>query len=304
MSPSPCDRLVNIRQVLVVGGGTMGQQIACHCLAHGLNVRIHDVNPDALKTAQAVKFLNASVFQSRLADRIGGLIASLTVETDPTRAARDVDLLIEAVPERASLKRIVFEQFGALCRPEAIFTTNTSTMLPSMLAAASGRPAQFAAMHFGLQGELVEIMPTPLTSSETIQSLQEFARSIHHLPIVCRKEVPGYVLNTMLMSLNAAALRLVVDGVASVEDIDRAWMRTMDVGIGPFGILDGVGLDTAWSITEFRAKLHKEPETQRIADFLKTFVDQGRLGVKSGAGFYTYPQPAYKAQDFLAPGRD
>jgi 3-hydroxybutyryl-CoA dehydrogenase len=289
----------DVRRVLVVGGGTMGQQIAAYCVLHDVEVVIYDIDPAALQRGAAVKAIAGDLFSSRDAERIEQIVAGLDVESDPNEAARDVDLLIETVPEKVKLKREVFAQFDVLCPPNAIFTTNTSTFLPSALADATGRPSQFAALHFGLRGAVAEIMPHPRTSPKTVRRLQTFARKIGHLPITCRKESPGHVINTLLFALNAAALRLAADGVASIEEIDRAWMKALDVPFGPFGLLDGVGLDTAWSITEFRAKLQKDVEIQKIADFLKQYVDQGRLGIKSGLGFYEYPNPAYRETRFF-----
>ena len=289
-----------IKRVLIVGGGTMGQQVAAHCAMHGLSVRVFDVDPHALEKAAAIKETAGAVFKSKYADRIKHFVAGLRIETNADRAAADVQLLVEAVPEKPKLKRQVLSQFNRLCPADAIFATNTSTLLPSALAEASGRPAQFAALHFSMERELAEIMPHPGTSPDTVRRLEAFAQQIDHLPIICRKEVPGCVLNTLLMSFNAAALQLAADGVATFEDIDRAWMKTMDVPTGPFGILDGVGLDTAWNITEFRAKVNKDPESQKIADYLKRYVEQGRLGIKSGVGFYSYPNPTFSHEDFLS----
>ena len=146
---------------------------------------------------------------------------------------------------------------------------------------------------------MVDIMPHPGTAPEVVELLRVFARKIGQIPIVLEKEQYGYVFNTMLNALNRAALSLAARNVTSIENIDRAWMGIMKTSVGPMGILDVVGLDTAWHITEFWANTLNDPELRMNADFLKTYVDQGRLGVKSGCGFYTYPDPAYQRPDFI-----
>ena len=172
-----------------------------------------------------------------------------------------------------------------------------------MLAEATGRPAQFAALHFHQHvwdSNVVDIMPHSGTSRETVDLLHAFAKRIGQIPILVKKESPGYVFNAMLNALNGAALALAAQGVATVEDIDRAWMGVMHTTVGPFGILDVVGLKTAWDITRYWAEALSDPELQANADFLKGYIDRGRLGVKSGRGFYTYPNPAYARPGFLS----
>jgi 3-hydroxybutyryl-CoA dehydrogenase len=171
-----------------------------------------------------------------------------------------------------------------------------------MFAEATGRPAQFAALHFHQfvwESNVVDIMPHPGTSADTVVLLEAFARRIGQIPIVLKRESYGYVFNAMLGALNRAALSLAAGGVASVEDVDRAWMVVMKTRIGPFGILDIIGLETAWDITEYWAKALHDPELQTNADFLKNYIGQNRLGLKNGQGFYTYPNPHYQQPGFL-----
>jgi 3-hydroxybutyryl-CoA dehydrogenase len=145
-------------------------------------------------------------------------------------------------------------------------------------------------------------MPHPGTAPEVVELLQTFARKIGQIPIVLDKEQHGYVFNTMLNALNRAAISLAAKKVTSVENIDRAWMGIMKTPVGPMGILDIVGLDTAWHITEFWANTLNDPELRMNADYLKSYVDQGWLGVKSGRGFYSYPDPVYQQPDFINQG--
>ena len=126
-----------------------------------------------------------------------------------------------------------------------------------------------------------------------------FARRIGQIPIVLKKENYGYVFNAMFNQLNTAALNLVANGIASPEDVDRAWMGVMKMPLGPFGWLDGIGLKTVWDITQYWATTMGDPQLQVNANFLKQYVDKNWLGVKTGRGFYTYPEPAYARSGFL-----
>jgi len=227
----------------------------------------------------------------------------INTTTDPRTAAERADLISESVPENLSLKRELFAQFHQLCDPHTLFTTNTSYLLPSKIAEATGRPDKFAALHFHPDvwaSNVVDIMPHPGTSDKTLQLLTEFSERIGQIPIVCRNEHDGYVFNTMLRSLLMAALTQVESGAVSYENIDRAWMGVMRTNIGPFGIMDNIGLDTIRDVMTFWSLFLHDPQLKRNAAYLKTWVDAGQLGVKSGRGFYPYPQPAYLREDFFS----
>jgi 3-hydroxybutyryl-CoA dehydrogenase len=229
-------------------------------------------------------------------------LGRITPTADLIAAASAADLVSESVPEDPALKGRVFAQLHTLCPPHTIFTTNTSTLLPSMFAAASGRPERLAALHFHLpvwDANVADVMAHPDTSPDVVETLAAFARRIGQIPIVAQKESSGYVFNAMLSALNEAALKLAAGGVAAFTDVDRAWMGIMKMPIGPFGIMDAVGLDTVWKITDFWAGLTNDPQQRANADFVRGYVDRGRLGLKSGRGFYDYPEPAFSRPEFL-----
>jgi 3-hydroxybutyryl-CoA dehydrogenase len=283
----------------------MGRQIGLQCAMHGYDVVLYDVAQGALPAAatQVKAYAAELVTAGRLTrEASDAALARITATGDAAQAAAGADLLSESVPEDPKVKAAAFAQFNELCPPQTIFTTNSSSLVPSMLAEATGRPAQFAALHFHQHvwdSNVVDIMPHPGTSQETVDLLQAFAKRIGQIPILCKRESYGYVFNAMLNALNRAALSLAARGVASVEDIDRAWMGVMKTPIGPFGILDVVGLETAWDITRYWAETLSDPELQANADFLRRYIDRQRLGAMSGRGFYTYPNPAYARPDFL-----
>jgi len=207
----------------------------------------------------------------------------------------------ESVPEDPDLKGRVFGQLNTLCPERTIFTTNTSTLVPSMFAQATGRPEKFLAYHFHdiRMTNVVDIMPHPGTSPEFVELVKEFAERTGLSPIVLHKENVGYVFNSMFTSLNDSALTLASSGIASVEDIDRVWMGVMHMPIGPFGIMDSVGLETVWHITNYWAKNTGDPQKIKNAEFVNKYVDRGELGQKTRKGFYTYPNPLFASPDFL-----
>jgi 3-hydroxybutyryl-CoA dehydrogenase len=209
----------------------------------------------------------------------------------------------ESVPENIPLKQKVWSEFDKYLPQDAILTTNTSTLVASMFAEASGRPERFLAWHFHLPvftANVVDVMPHAGTDPELTQVIIEHSKKINQIPIDIRVEWPHYVYNELLTALQGAALRLAVNNVASVEDIDRAWMAIMGTKIGPFGIMDSVGLDTNYHITAQDLELHPDtPYLKEIVQFLKAKVDANELGRKTGKGFYSYPNPAYEQSEFL-----
>ncbi len=295
-----------IRRILILGAGTMGAQIAYLCARHGFEVCIYDISAEALTKARerVARLCEWGVRHGGLSqDRAQATRAGMRYTDDPKEAAREADLVSESVPEDPVLKAEIFARFHALCPPHTVFTTNTSTLLPSMLADASGRPDRFAALHFHdvRVTTIVDIMPHPGTSPETLHLLEAFCARIGQVPIVLQREQHGYVFNTMLTSLIGAALTLAANGVAAVEDIDRAWMGVLNMPIGPFGIMDQIGLNTVLSVCTYWASQTRDAQAEANAAFVKDYVDRNLLGVKTARGFYAYPAPAYHAPDFLTP---
>ncbi|MGC9193842.1 MAG: 3-hydroxyacyl-CoA dehydrogenase [Syntrophobacteraceae bacterium] len=294
----------DIKRVLILGAGTMGHQIGFLCAVHGCEVVIYDSYPDIFEKVRlrldklADDFCGLGILTPA---RKGEVIGRITFSSSPEQAASEVDLVSESVPEDPRIKAQVFGTFNALCPERTIFTTNTSSLVPSMYAAATGRPEKFVAFHFHdiLLTRVVDIMAHPGTAPETIEVVDAFARKLGQVVITVKKESAGYVFNAMLGALLDSAITLVSKNVACLEDVDRAWMGVMHSPTGPFGIMDSIGLDTFWRVTDFRARATKEKQLKANADFLKSFLDQGKLGKKSGEGFYRYPRPLFSQKGFL-----
>ncbi|MBV9605614.1 MAG: 3-hydroxyacyl-CoA dehydrogenase [Solirubrobacterales bacterium] len=301
-------RIEDVRRITVVGAGTMGQQIAFQCAGHGYDVVVYDIDPGALEAASGridgyAEGLEAGGVIS--ADERRGAQERISMTTEIAVASNDADLLSEAVPEDPALKGRVLAEFDAACPPRTIFMTNTSTLLPSQFAEASGRPRRLLALHFHLPvwiNNLADVMPHPGTEPEVTELVMAFARRIGQVPIELQREYNGYVFNSMYAALNRAAITLAQQEVASIEDIDRAWMHVTKAPVGPLGALDAVGLDTAWTITDYWARELGDEQLEANAAFLKAYVDRGDVGVKAGRGFYSYPDPAYARPDFIDRG--
>jgi len=294
----------DVRQVLIIGAGNMGQQIGFQCAVSGYDVIFYDVGQGALEKAKdrIGKLAKTYMAAGRLTEESAhALLKRIKMEYDAEEAGRNSDFVSESVPEDPALKGRVFAQFNKICPAHAIFTTNTSSLIPSMFAEATGRPEKFAAFHFHdvRVTNIVDIMPHPGTSEETIGLIKVFAERIGQAPIMLKKENFGYVFNAMLMELFKSAQTLAANNVATAEEIDRAWMGVMHTVAGPFGIMDSIGLDTAWKVTDYWANKTKDPQSLANAAFLRLYVDKGHLGVKSGKGFYTYPEPAFGKPGFI-----
>ena len=298
-------KIEDIKTLLVIGAGTLGGQIALQCARHGYEVNLYDISDQALANGMVMiqGYLRSMLAEGRLSEaESAAVLVRIHPTTDAQAAAAQADLVSESVPEDPQLKGRVFAQFNSLCPEHTVFTTNTSSLVPSMFAEATGRPDRFAALHFHTYvwiSNVVDIMPHPGSSPETLDLLEAFALRIGQIPIRLEKENYGYVFNTMLNALLRSATSLAARKVTTYQNVDRAWMGVMKMPVGPFGIIDAVGLETVWEITQYWAGVLNDAELQQNADFLKTYVDQGWLGFKSGRGFYTYPDPEYASEGFV-----
>jgi len=298
-------KIEDIKRVLILGAGTMGQQIGLQCAMYGYAVVFYDLSQEILDKAlrRIAKLGSWYVSSGRLTEEnLRNTLSRISATPDPEKAAQDVDLISESVPEDPELKGKVFARFHKLCPERTIFTTNTSMLVPSMFAEATGRPEKLVAFHFHdlRANNIADVMPHPGTAPEVTKLVHDFAVSIGQIVILLHRENSGYVFNTMLSSLFTSALTLASRNVAAIEDIDRSWMGVMHTSMGPFGIMDQVGISTVWIITDYWAKKTRDAQAQANADFLKQYVEKGHLGFKTNQGFYSYPNPAYTQQDFLS----
>lgn len=282
-----------IKTLTVLGTGVLGSQIAYQAAFHGFAVTAYDVDGDALEKARARFARLVGIYR---AANVGGAgeskaeaaLENLRLTSNLGDAVADADLVIEAVPELLEVKRDVYHTLADLAPAKTIFATNSSTLLPSDLKDSTGRPDRFLAIHYANNiwaQNIAEVMGTGETDPAVFDAVVDFARNSGLEPIEIRKEKAGYVLNSLLVPLLNAAAGLLLQGVASPETIDKTWRIATGAPSGPFQIYDVVGLGTAYNI----AASSPDPGSQAFARYLKdNYIDQGKLGVETGEGFYTY----------------
>ncbi|HEX7856761.1 MAG TPA: 3-hydroxyacyl-CoA dehydrogenase [Sphingobium sp.] len=294
-------------KALIAGAGVVGSEIGFQCATGGLDVAMFDVSQKALETSRASHVAFAALFQreGRLTHaEASAALSRISYETDIAIAANDADIVSESVTETWAIKEATYRALSAHCPPKTIFTTNTSTMLPSDLAKFTDRPNRFLACHVGRpvwDAKLLEIMPHDGTDPELLDEIRAFARRIGLIPIVLLKEQAGYVSNSIIAPFIIAGLDLVMRGVATYDDVDRLWMFGTKSTYGPIAMVDLMGIQTVYNGLKNLSDTAGKTEFQPILAYLKQeFLDKGKLGVQSGEGFYTYPDPAYGRADFIS----
>ncbi|HEY3675454.1 MAG TPA: 3-hydroxybutyryl-CoA dehydrogenase [Candidatus Tumulicola sp.] len=280
-----------IRTVGVCGAGLMGNGIAQTCASAGFDVVLMEVAKPALDrgAASIAKSLDRFVEKGKLSkedrDAIVGRIRTTTDVAD----MKNCDLVIEAIVENVDIKTTLFKQLDDLLAQHAIICTNTSSLCVVELAAKTKRPDRVAGLHFFNPVplmKLVEVVKTIATSQETIDTLFDFSKRLGKEPILAQ-DTPGFIVNRLLVPYLLYAIRLLEDGLASKEDIDKGMKLGCGYPMGPLELLDFVGLDTTYYIAGIMFDEFKDP-MMAAPPLLKRMVLAGRLGRKSGAGFYDY----------------
>ena len=311
---------MSMQKVTVAGGGVLGSQIALQSAYKGFDVTmwlrsegsiertrpklerlrgIYKQTLEALKTDPGAYCRGLTDSADVPAKKLDELIAQvdaafdgLTLTTDKEEAFGDADLVIEAIAEVIDEKDAFYTSIRDLLPERTILCTNSSTLLPSAMASFTGRPEKFLALHFAnniWKQNTAEVMGTPQTSPEAYAQVVEFARAIGMIPLELKKEQPGYLLNSMLVPFLNAAEALLANDVADVETIDKAWTLGTGAPLGPFRILDIVGLATAYNIVAASPAAQEPGSTAaRIAALLKQRIDEGKTGINAGEGFYKY----------------
>lgn len=297
---------MEFKQITVAGSGVLGSQIAFQSAFHGFNVTIYDINDEALQSAKEKINILKGRYQKDLnasQEQVDAAFGRISYYSDLAKAAADADLLIEAIPEIVPIKTEFYQKLSKVAPEKTVFATNSSTLLPSQFAEATGRPEKFLALHFANEiwiNNTAEIMKHPGTDMKVFDQVVDFAKAIGMVALPLHKEQPGYILNSLLVPLLDAAELLLSREVADVETIDKTWMIATGAPKGPFAILDVVGITTSYNIVKAKAEATGNPEFKKLAELLKTeYVDKGKLGVATGEGFYKYPNPRFMDPDFL-----
>jgi len=294
--------VADIQIVAVIGSGAMGAHIGMVCAFAGCRVTLVDLSPDALDHARTAleQFTQRSVDKGKLTDGQRALaLDRLTFSTELAPAVADADLVIEAVIEKLDVKRALFADLDRLCPPHTILASNSSSLMPSQLADATGRPDRVVNLHFfnpALIMRCVEVVRGPATSDETQAAAVAFVHLIGKEPVVLKKEIPGFVANRILNAVRDEAISLFEGGVAEIGDIDRACRTALGYPMGPFELMDLTGLDIGYYVKKARFELTGDPRDQPQRSLAER-VESGRLGRKSGQGWYRYDEDGTKDEN-------
>ena len=283
-----------MQHLTVLGTGVLGSQIIFQAAYFGKDVVAYDIDDATLaKLPERWEYLKPLYLRDlpdATEERLDAAVRRIRATSDLADAVREAELIIEAVPENLEIKRDIWQRVGALAPETTVFATNSSTLLPSDIAPASGHPERFLALHFANEvwkNNTGEVMGHAGTSTEAFEAVAVFADEIGMVPIRVLKEQPGYVLNSLLVPLLDAANGLLMGGVATPEDIDRTWRIGTGAPLGPFQIYDVVGMMTPYMLNRDSDK----PGAREFAEYLKReYIDHGYLGKGSGRGFYTYAE--------------
>lgn len=282
---------MDIQHVAVVGAGIMGRGIAQVAAVAGYRVSLHDIREEQLDKAlddirtnlnKAVEIGKSTAEQAELA------MSHITTSLDLAECVRDADLVIEAVLEQMDVKISMFQALDQHCKETAILATNTSTMSPTEIGAATKRPDRVIAMHFfnpPYKMKLIEIVRGLETSDETYETIRLAAQQMGKETVEVN-EFPGFVTSRMNCLIGNEAMIMLQEGVASAKDIDKAIKIGLNFPMGPLEMADLVGLDSRLRNMEYL--YHKLGEKYRPAPILEKYVKAGRLGRKTGRGFYDY----------------
>lgn len=321
---------MEIKKVVVCGGGILGSQIAFQCAYCGYDVTILIRKEDSIEDVKSklknlkdtyvdtIEHMNpkkstdpswargiseAKDFDKKLCkQKVQSAYKNIKILNVQTVALENVDIVIESITENLDIKNAFYKQIAPLLPEKTIVVTNSSTILPSKMAKATGRPQKYLAMHFAnriWKNNIAEIMAQDKTDKEYFDQVVEFAKSINMIPLEAREEKAGYLLNSMLVPFLLCAMDLVANGVSDPETIDKAWVLGTGAPKGPFQIMDTVGLVTARNIVLQYQKVPNlfDPLLKKMMmpynfdgmlRVLDSYVDAGKLGVSSGEGFYKY----------------
>ena len=295
-----------IQRITILGLGTLGAQIALQSAVSGYQVRAYDPDENAL-----TRFLKTLMVSNRLNENSNPIDLSkwpkaadqVNLFPNAKEALQNADLVIEVVPENLELKLQVWQQIDQYAPKEALIATNSSSMPVSKLEIATKRPEKCLNIHFYqlvFGQNMADIMGGSCTAPEVFEAAREYVRSLGVVSLSVKKEILGFCFNRVWRAVKREALHMWADGYVDHHDIDRAWMIFTGASWGPFGLMDSVGLDVVHDIEMVYYQDSKNLDDRPPAA-LKDMIAKGKLGVKTGKGFYSYPNPEYLDPDFVKP---
>ncbi|MBV8785752.1 MAG: 3-hydroxyacyl-CoA dehydrogenase family protein [Mycobacterium sp.] len=276
------------RPVAVIGAGTLGRRIALMFAAHGAEVRIYDLSESQRRDAR--DFVAQSL--PALVEQVNGVAGGVSAQADLSDAVRGVWLVVEAIPERLELKRQIFGQLDELSAPDAVLASNSSSYASRLFLDEVSHPERVLNMHFYMppKQNAVDVMSSGKTDRDVIDFVLTTLPRFGFYPFEARRESTGFIFNRIWAAVKRESLEVVAEGVSTPQEVDRMFELNTGSAAGPFRMMDRVGLDVVLDIEEHYCAEHPEyPEGPR--HLLRDYVEQGRLGVKTGAGFYDdYPR--------------
>ncbi|XP_018409977.1 PREDICTED: hydroxyacyl-coenzyme A dehydrogenase, mitochondrial [Nanorana parkeri] len=298
MSSSTADKKLVIKHVTVIGCGLMGSGIAQVAAATGHTVVLVDQTEDILKkSTKSIEDSLKRVSKKMFADKpeassqfIQKTLSNLSTSTDPAAVVHSTDLVVEAIVENLDVKHELFKKLDKFAPEHTIFASNTSSLPITDIANATSRQDRFGGLHFFNpvpMMKLVEVIKAPMTSQTTFDSLIDFSRALGKTPVSC-KDTPGFVVNRLLVPYLMESVRLYERGHASKEDVDIAMKLGAGYPMGPFELLDYVGLDTSKFIIDGWHELEPDNPLFAPSELLNKLVAEKKLGKKTGEGFYKY----------------
>jgi 3-hydroxybutyryl-CoA dehydrogenase len=293
---------ISIENIAVIGAGFMGVQIYSVAALAGNKVKVYDSNPDAhLKVINDLKGIYAlkgmAIQQERLDSAQGKVIFCTTLD----QAVADADLVIEAVSESVDLKKKIFSQVEAAAPKHTIIASNSSSLPVTKLEGAVTCWDRIMNIHFDspmIDLPLVDIMPGTATSAENLAAVKAWVERIDCVPVVLKKPIMGYLANRLWRVVKCESLKLWSGGYGDFRDIDRSWMTQMKVEVGPFAMMDVVGLDVVYDIEMSYYNESGDPR-DLPPTALKEKIERGELGLKTGKGFYDWSDPEFLKPDFI-----
>jgi 3-hydroxybutyryl-CoA dehydrogenase len=284
---------MEIKVIGVLGAGSMGNGIAQVAAQAGYQVVMRDIEDrfveNGLKAIE--KFLTKSVEKGKMTEEQRKGILGRIKGTTRMEDLKEVDFVIEAVFEDLELKKGVFKKLDELTRSNVILTTNTSSMSVTEIAVSTKRPEKVAGMHFFNPAplmKLVEVIRGFYTNDETIRAVMEMARKLGKEPVEVKKDTPGFIVNRLMMPHMIEAIKMAEEGVASIEDIDKAVKLGLNYPMGPFELMDLTGIDIMHHVTEYLYKELNKESKWSAPTLLKSMIRAGKLGRKTRGGWYKY----------------
>lgn len=285
----------DVKNIAVIGAGNMGHQISLLCAIHGYKTTCTDIKEDILKKAEefADSYLPGRVKKGRLTqEQADQARANITFTSSLEEAVKDADYVIEAILEVLDLKRKIFADLDMMTPPHAVLATNSSAIVSSRIADATGRPEKVVNLHFfnpALVMKLVEVVQGPHVSAETLAVSLELCHRLGKQPVHLKKEVDGFLLNRIFFAIFKEAEWLLEMGVASVEDIDKACVYGAGHPMGPFRLMDLTGIDLAYTMDMENFRKTGDRSALPVPSLVKHYF-KGEFGQKTSKGWYDYPQ--------------